>query len=78
MPPKRTRSSLNSVEKEGRVLLAVKHIQSHLSISQREAAEIFDIPRSTLARRLRGTLFRNDIRPTSHKLTQLEEDSLVE
>ena len=67
MPPIRSQNAQNSV----------KHIQNHPFVSQSEVAEIFDIPRSTLARRPRGTLFRGDIRPTDHKLTQLEEDLLA-
>ncbi|KAJ5261124.1 hypothetical protein N7478_009036 [Penicillium angulare] len=78
MPPIRAQSSRNSAGKEGRILLAVKDIKDGRINSLRAAAKLYDIPHTTLATRVNGVQSRVDIRPNGHKLTQLEEDSLVE
>lgn len=78
MPPNRAQSSRKSIEQEGRILLAIKSIQNGSTDSIRQIAERFQVPRSTLQRRLDGQQFRVDIRPNGHKLTQYEEYSLVE
>ena len=78
MPPKRDQSSIKSIEQEGRILLAIKDIQNGSTDSIRMIAERYQIPRSTLQDRLNGQKFRVEIRANSHKLTQLEEDSLVQ
>ena len=76
MPPNRRRSDRNLVEQEGRVLLAIAAIQKHEISSIREAARRFNVPRSTLQERLSGHLNRSEARANSHKLTQIEEESL--
>jgi hypothetical protein len=76
MPPKRPRSARNSIEQEGRTLLAIQAIKNNEITSIREAARRFDVPRNTLTRRLTGVIPRVDIRANSHKLTQNEEESL--
>ncbi|KAJ5279887.1 hypothetical protein N7478_005259 [Penicillium angulare] len=78
MPPIRAQSSRNSAGKEGRILLAVKDIKDGRINSLRAAAKLYDIPYITLATCVNGVQSRVDIRPNGHKLTQLEEDSLVE
>ena len=42
----------------------------------REAARRFEVPESTLRSRLCGTTFRANSRANSHKLTEIEEESL--
>jgi ribosome biogenesis GTPase A len=76
MPPKRPRSALNSIEQEGRVLLAIKAIKNKELTSRRVAARRFGVPESTLRDRLTGQTFRAETRANGHKLTQNEEDSL--
>ena len=76
MPPIRTQSSQNSIEQEGRVLLAIQAIKKQEISSIQEAARLFNIPRTTLRRRLAGTTNRVETRANSHKLTKIEEDSL--
>jgi hypothetical protein len=77
MPPKRPRSAQNSIEQEGRILLAIKAIKEDQITSIRAAARLFNVPRNTLARRLAGVQSCIDIRANGHKLTQNEEISLV-
>jgi predicted HTH domain antitoxin len=76
-PPNMPKSSKSSVEREGRISLAVKAIQNGQIKSVREAARIFEVPRSTLQDRLNGIKFRKETRANSYKLTPIEEESLV-
>ena len=62
MPPIRTQSSQNSMEREGRILLAIQAIKRQEISALREAARRFDVPESTLRTRLRGTTFRAETR----------------
>ncbi|RJE17767.1 Pogo transposable element, partial [Aspergillus sclerotialis] len=78
MSPNRTRSSRNSIEQEGRILLAISAIQKNEITAIREAARRFAIPESTLRRRLNSRMNRAETRANSHKLTQIEEESLVQ
>jgi hypothetical protein len=77
MPPKRTESSRKSANQEGKILLALDDIQNGRIKSLRAAAKLYEIPFSTLQARADGRISRVDKRPTGHKLTQLEEDSLT-
>jgi hypothetical protein len=76
MPPIRSQSSRNLIEKEGRSLLAIQAIQNKEISAIREAARRFQVPESTLRTRLRGITFRAKTRANSYKLTQIEEESL--
>ena len=76
MPPIRTRSSRNLVEQEGRILLAIQAIQKQEIRAVRAAARAFNVPESTLRTRLKGTTNRAETRANSHKLTEIEEESL--
>jgi hypothetical protein len=76
MPPIRPQSSRNSIEREGRILLAIQVIKNQEISAIREAARRFNVPESTLRTRLRGTTFRAETRANSHKLTEIEEESL--
>jgi hypothetical protein len=76
MPPIRTESSRNSLQREGNILLAIKAIKNDEFSSIRQAARCFNVPESTLRTRLNGTIFRADVRANSHKLTENEEISL--
>ena len=77
MPPIRSRSSRNSIEQEGRILLAIQAINKQEITSVQEAANQFNVPRTTLRRRLAGCTNRHESRANSHKLTQIEEESLL-
>ena len=77
MPPIRSQSARKSTEQEGRLLLAIEAIQKKQIPSIREAARQFNVPHSTLASRLNGTANRSNIRANNHKLSILEEQSLL-
>jgi hypothetical protein len=77
MPPIRSEKSRKAIEQEGRLLLAIEAIQNQEIPSTREAARQFNIPPTTLHRRLHGQLFRPESRANNHKLTQNEEESLL-
>ncbi|EKV11594.1 hypothetical protein PDIG_49500 [Penicillium digitatum PHI26] len=76
MPPIRTQSSRNSIEQEGRILLAIQAFKNQEISSIREVARRFNVPRSTLSTRLNGIQHRAISRANSHKLTGSEEESL--
>jgi hypothetical protein len=78
MPPNRTEKSRKSIEQEGRILLAIKAIQKQEIRSLREAARRFNVPYATLRTRRNGTKNRAETRANSHKLTQSEEESLLQ
>jgi hypothetical protein len=78
MPPIRTESSRKLANQEGKILLALEDIKTGRIPSIRAAARLYDLPETTLRGRAHGIQSRVDQRPTGHKLTQLEEDSLTE
>ena len=63
---------------EGKVLLALDDIKNGRIKSIRAAAKLYDIPYSTLHARANHRVSREDTRANSHKLTGLEEDSLIQ
>ena len=76
MPPIRSRSSRNSIEQEGRILLAIQAIKKQEISAIREAARRFNVPESTLRTHLRRTIFRANSRVNLSKLTKIKEKSL--
>ena len=76
MPPIHPQSSKNSIEQEGRILLAIKAFKNQEINNITLAARTFDVPRSTLRRRLNGIQDRAISRANSHKLSEIEEESL--
>jgi hypothetical protein len=76
MPPNVVQSSQESNQQEGRLLLAIQAIKNKDITSIRRAADHFQVPRTTLTRRLRGTTNRVESRANSHKMTQIEEESI--
>lgn len=73
MPPKLR----NSIEQEGRILLAISSLKKAEIQSIRQAAQDFQVPYTTLQNRLKGAINRVDTRANSHKLTPNEEESLI-
>jgi hypothetical protein len=63
---------------EGRITLAVQAIQQGSVKSTRAASIAYDVPYSTLYRRVKGCPARRDTRPASSKLTKTEESTLIE
>ncbi|KAJ5568938.1 hypothetical protein N7450_011424 [Penicillium hetheringtonii] len=78
MPPVRTRSGQNLVEQEGRILLAIKDHKNDPTQSIYAIAARYNIPRTTLRDRVNGYESRTIARPSGHKLTSFEEDTLVQ
>ncbi|KAJ8225492.1 hypothetical protein LV156_009112, partial [Aspergillus fumigatus] len=78
MPSKARQIQKNSKEKEGRAQMAVSALKKAEISSIREAARVYDVSEKTLRRRLRGITARSETRANSHKLTQNEEESLVQ
>ncbi|KAG9186004.1 hypothetical protein G6011_02560 [Alternaria panax] len=74
--PRQQRSIQTS--REGRVLLASRALQEKRITSQRQAAMLYDAPRTTLRRRLRGTQPRSETASVNRKLSATEEQSLVQ
>ncbi|RJE25947.1 Pogo transposable element [Aspergillus sclerotialis] len=77
MPTIRARSSRNSIEQEGRILLAIQAIKKQEISTIREAARRFEVPKSTLLRRLNNIPNRAETRANNYKLTEIEEESLL-
>ena len=78
MPPKRHLSSRNSVEQEGRIQFAINALKNNEIPSVRRAAAVFNVPRSTLQDQLNGLHFRAEQRANCHRLSQIQEDTLIE
>ena len=76
MPPIRSQNRQKLIEQEGRILCAIQAIEKQAKLSIRRAAEIYDIPKSTLHARLAGRSNRVEKRANSFKLTEIEENSL--
>ncbi|KAJ5281107.1 hypothetical protein N7478_006479 [Penicillium angulare] len=76
MPPIRLQTSRNSIEQEGRILLAIQAIKNQEISAVREAARRFNVSEPTLRRRLRGVQNCANSRANSHKLTEIEEETL--
>ncbi|MBE3045679.1 hypothetical protein IMZ48_24655 [Candidatus Bathyarchaeota archaeon] len=68
---------MDSTSNEGRLELAVKAIQGRDKLSTRQAARIYNVPRSTLRGRINGKCFRQDTRANSIKITELEEEAII-
>ena len=76
MPPLRSQSSSNLTEQEGRILLAIQAFKKKEVSSIREVARRFNVPESSLRRRLSGIQHRANSRANCSKLTETEEESL--
>ena len=74
MPPK----SQKLIEQEGIVVLTISAINKSQISSIRQAARHFQVPESTLHRRLHGIQTRTETRAKSNKLTENEEESLLQ
>jgi hypothetical protein len=57
MPPKARQLKRNLVEQEGQIQLAIQALNRHEIQSTRQAAEVFNVPETTLRARLKGRLF---------------------
>ena len=69
---------LQSIQNEGRTALAIQSIKQGQSESIRSIATSYDIPRTTLRRRVKGMPSRRDSIPNSRKLSPYEETAVVQ
>ncbi|RFU34410.1 hypothetical protein B7463_g1948, partial [Scytalidium lignicola] len=63
---------------EGRILLAINAIKTQKITSIRKAAYAFDVPASTLHARLHNRVQQLTTYTKSYRMSQLEEESLVQ
>ena len=78
MPPKSRAKIKEQIEQEGRILLAISSFGKKKITNIQEAAHHFNVPRSTLQDHLNGTTYRTEQRANCHKLTEEEEESLIQ
>jgi len=64
--------------KETQIILALEALQNNEDLSVSAAAKIYNVNRSTLRHRRAGRPARRDIPPNSKKLTQSEEEAIVQ
>ena len=64
--------------KEARVILAVEAIRNNPKLSIAAAAKIYDVASRTIRRRLADIPARRDTTPNSKKLTESEEEAIVQ
>jgi hypothetical protein len=67
-----------STQQEGRIASALAALKQGQFSSIRDAAKSYNIPYTTLHRRVNGRLARRDTRPLNCKLTNTEESTLVQ
>jgi helix-turn-helix, Psq domain/Tc5 transposase DNA-binding domain len=68
---------MDTSSKEAQLNLALQAMKKDPSLTIRRAASIYNVPRTTLARRQTGIASRTDSPPNSIKLTELEEETIV-
>jgi len=69
---------LQSLHTEGKIILASQAYKAQQIKSIRAAAREYQVNYSTLYKRVHGVIARCDQRPPNCKLTQIEENCLVE
>src|SRR5450432_827129 len=74
LPP----NSTSSVQREGRIALAIEALKQGYFTSLKAAARSYDVPYTTLYDRVHNRPARRDARPTNCKLTTTEELTLVQ
>jgi hypothetical protein len=63
---------------EARIILAMEAVRSSSKMSIRRAATLYNVPRSTLTHRLAGRTSRNETKANCHKLTEVEEEVIIQ
>jgi hypothetical protein len=63
---------------EARIILAIEAIRTSKKLSLRKAAKIYNVPRSILTNRVNGQISIRDRRRVAQKLTELEEEVIVQ
>jgi Tc5 transposase DNA-binding domain/helix-turn-helix, Psq domain len=73
-----TTKQAKSSNQEGRVLLAKQAVKEGQIQSVRSAAELYDVPETTLRHRIDGMPSRDDCTPNSRKLTLCKEEAIIQ
>ena len=68
---------LEQLPYEDRIVLAIEAPKGLQKLSERRAADIYNMSRTTLHRRRIGTTSRRDTQPNSSRLTKAEEEAIV-
>lgn len=63
---------------EARVILSIEAIRTSKKLSRRAAAKIYNVPEATLCHRMNGRIAFDHRRPGLQKLTELEEEVIVQ
>ena len=69
---------MGSSSKEARLLLALKAIENDEQLSIRAAATLYNVPEASIRHRRAGRPARRDLPANSRKLTDLEEETIVQ
>jgi hypothetical protein len=69
---------MDSNSTESRLILALQALKNDPNLSVKRAAQIYKVPRSTLAMRRDSIPSRRDIQPKSRKLSNSEESAIVQ
>jgi DNA-binding Lrp family transcriptional regulator len=69
---------IESLSREDRLILALQALKSDASISQRRAADIYNVHESTLRNRRAGIASRRDIQPNRSRLQKHEEETVIQ
>ncbi|KAG6996429.1 hypothetical protein FocnCong_v015407 [Fusarium oxysporum f. sp. conglutinans] len=69
---------MSQLNKELNILLAIQALQNDLKLSLRRAAKVYKVSLTTLWRRQQGILSQRDTIPKSRKLSDLEEQIIVQ
>jgi len=71
-------SKIPSTANESRVILALQALEDNKSLSVLAVAKIYNVNRMTLTRRRAGKPIRCDTTPKSRRLTDSEENAIVQ
>ena len=63
---------------EARIILAIEAIQISKNLSRRAAAKLYNVPESSLRSRMNGHSTLCERRPAAQKLTELEEEVILQ
>ena len=67
-----------SISNEAKIILAIEAIEKTPKLSIRAAAKIYNVADRTIRRRLAGKPARRDTTPNSRRLTNSEENAIVQ
>ena len=69
---------MDSFSKERRIILAIEAIKNNKNLNYSMATQIYKVPQSTLYYRINGRTLRDDSRNGRQKLTNSEEDAIIQ